>query len=56
MSQNAKTILVACALLIVSAGGIIYLSTERSAATDQASVTSDQSMTKGAAARASGLA
>lgn len=53
MSQNAKALLLASTLILVSAVGVMYLNTERAAATKQATVTFERSVTKRAVARAS---
>jgi hypothetical protein len=53
MSQNAQAFLVAGALILSSAAAVIYISTERAAATKQATVTSERSMTKRVDARVS---
>jgi hypothetical protein len=46
MSHNAKAFLLAGSLILASGVGVIYLNTERTAATKQATVTSERSMTK----------
>jgi len=53
MSQNAKALLLASTLILVSAVGVMYLNTERAAATKQATMTSERSMTKRVDTRAS---
>jgi len=53
MSHNAKALLLAGSLILASGVGVIYLNTERTAATKQATVTSERSMTKRVDARAS---
>ena len=53
MSQNAKALLVAGALILSSTTGVIYLSTERAAAPKQATVTFERSVTKRVGTRAS---
>ena len=53
MSQNAQAFLVAGALILSSAAAVIYISTERAAATKQAAMTSERSMTKRVDARVS---
>ena len=53
MSKNALALLVAGALILSSAAAVIYISTERAAATKQATMTSERSMTKRVDARAS---
>jgi hypothetical protein len=40
MSQNANALLLASTLILVSAVGVVYLNTERAAATKQATMTS----------------
>jgi len=52
MSHNAKALLLAGSLILVSAVEVIYLNTERTAATKQATMTSERSMTKRVDARA----
>ena len=51
MSQNAKALLLASTLILVSAIGVMYLNTERAAPTKQATMTSGELMTKRAATR-----
>ena len=46
MSHNAKAFLLAGSLILASGVGVIYLNTERTAATKQATVTSERSITK----------
>ncbi|HEX9871289.1 MAG TPA: hypothetical protein VGC99_22340 [Candidatus Tectomicrobia bacterium] len=53
MSQNAKALLLASTLILVSAIGVMYLNTERAAPTKQATMTSGELMTKRVEARAS---
>jgi len=53
MSHNAKALLLAGSLILASGVGVIYLNTERTAATKQATVTSERSMTKRVNARVS---
>ena len=53
MSKNALALLVAGALILSSAAAVIYISTERAAATKQATMTSERSLTKRVDARAS---
>jgi hypothetical protein len=53
MSQNAQALLVAGALILVSAIGVMYLNTERAAPTKQATMTSGELMTKRVDARVS---
>lgn len=53
MSHNANALLLAGSLILASGVGVIYLNTERTAATKQATVASERSMTKRAAVRAS---
>lgn len=53
MSHNAKAFLLAGSLILASGVGVIYLNTERTAATTQATVTSERSMTKKVDARVS---
>ena len=53
MSHNAKALLLAGSLILASGVGVIYLNTERTAATKQATVTSERSMTKRVDARVS---
>lgn len=55
MSQNAKALLLASTLILVSAVGVMYLNTERAAAPKQATMTFERSVTKRAGARASAL-
>ncbi|MBI4380482.1 MAG: hypothetical protein HY574_04765 [candidate division NC10 bacterium] len=51
MSQNAKALLLASTLILVSAVGVMYLNTERAAATKQVTMTSGQLMTQRAGTR-----
>ena len=53
MSQNAKALLLASALILLSAVGVIYLNTERAAATKQATMTSGGLVTERAGTRPS---
>ena len=53
MSHNAKALLLASTLILVSAVGVMYLNTERADATKQATMTPERSMTKRVDARAS---
>jgi hypothetical protein len=53
MSHNANALLLAGSLIVASGVGVIYLNTGRTAATKQATVTSERSMTKRVDARAS---
>ena len=53
MSKNALALLVAGALILSSAAGVLYLNTERAAPTKQATMTSGELMTKRAATRVS---
>ena len=53
MSHNAKALLLAGSLILASGVGVIYLNTERTAATKQATVTSERSITKRVDARVS---
>ena len=53
MSQNAKALLLAGTLILVSAIGVMYLNTERAAPTKQATMTSGELMTKRGATRVS---
>ena len=53
MSHNAKALLLAGSLILVSAVEVIYLNTERTAATKQATVTLERSVTKRVGTRAS---
>ena len=47
MSQNAKALLLASTLILVSAVGVMYLNTERAAATKRVTMTSGQLMRAG---------
>ena len=53
MSQNAKALLLASTLILVSAVGVVYLNTERAAATKQATMTSGGLVTERAGTRPS---